>query len=134
MAPALQSQASWNRVSEDSIMAGTPNALLNAFLPVPLEVVWIGNGTSLLVLTDDNQGCSSNRSSNNCACAFLTDAVYFRVGVPQHAQTGASFYNCELTVQDSCQRAAHSKEKIHIKPWHHICGLIGLAKKFYVGH
>ncbi|CAL8471030.1 g10572 [Coccomyxa elongata] len=56
VAAALQSQASWNRVSEDSIMAGTPNALLNAFLPAPLEVAWIGNGTSLLVLTDDNQG------------------------------------------------------------------------------
>ncbi|BDA45373.1 probable extracellular serine proteinase at N-terminal half [Coccomyxa sp. Obi] len=56
VAAALQSQASWNRVSEDSIMAETPNALLNAFLPAPLEIAWIVNGTSLLVLTDDNQG------------------------------------------------------------------------------
>ncbi|KAK9901231.1 hypothetical protein WJX75_001560 [Coccomyxa subellipsoidea] len=52
---AMQSKASWDRVTEDTLKANTPNALLNSLLPPPLEVSWIGNGSSFLVLTDDNQ-------------------------------------------------------------------------------
>ena len=48
-------------------MASTPNMLLNAFLPAPLEVVWMTNGSSLLVLTDNNQRCNVlHKSLNIC--------------------------------------------------------------------
>jgi len=52
---ALQSQASWGRVPGDSLKAASPNAILNAFIPAPLQITWIGNGSDFLVLTDDNQ-------------------------------------------------------------------------------
>ena len=52
----LQSQSSWNWVPEDTLMAGTPNVILNALLPEPLQVAWIGNGSDMLVLTDANSG------------------------------------------------------------------------------
>lgn len=52
---ALQSKASWGRVSGDSLKAATPNAILNAFQPAPLQITWVGNGSDFLVLADDNQ-------------------------------------------------------------------------------
>lgn len=52
---AMQSKASWDRITEDTLKANTPNALLNSLLLPPLEVSWIGNGSSFLVLTDANQ-------------------------------------------------------------------------------
>jgi hypothetical protein len=56
VAAALKSKGSWNWVQEDGLPAGTPNIIVNSFLPQPLTVTWIGNGSGHLVLTDANQG------------------------------------------------------------------------------
>ena len=66
MEAALQSKASWDWVPEDTLKAKTPNTLLNSLLPPPLEVSWIGNGSSFLVLTDNNQQSVFCHTSFSC--------------------------------------------------------------------
>ena len=71
----LQSQSSWGWISEDTLMSGTPNVILNSLLPEPLSVAWIGNGSDMLVLTDTNSRCSAL----SCRMIRLTMSIpYFQ--------------------------------------------------------
>lgn len=62
----LQSQSSWSRIPGDTLMARTPNCILNSLLSEPLQVSWIANGSDVLVLTDANSRCCFQEPAAVC--------------------------------------------------------------------
>ena len=72
---AVQSSADWGYVTDDSLMAATPNAIANSLLVDPLitsNIPLTNGGTSLsyINITDSNYKCAAGRSWDSL-CVYM---------------------------------------------------------------